>query len=730
MINIRRSFILLLLIVSPNVFTGPALAQEECEGDVILGLYDSSEEFNRGEDSNLIHNNAEMVLNHLGMKVRYYDVMKGPPPKEVTENVRGILTWFQDDKMARSSNYCDWLVGQIDAGKKVAILNNLGAFEDKDSMTKIDDEQANQVFNRLGLEYRGNWTDNPFVIELVRKDPGMVEFERTLDDELGLYEQIVPLGRENRSYLELRRKDMAGSESQMVVVTPQGGYVSEDYDVSIDYVTGRAEWRIDPFRFFEEAFALKNRPRFDTTTLFGRRIFYSHIDGDGIRNVCEMDNQRLAGEVIRDEILKVYDLPVTASFITAEIDPDCLGSQKMAELARSILEIEHAEAGVHGFTHPLDWHRKITAMVVKGYSKPLLEEPDILSESAYGKGAYVTVDYENFLDREIREAVNYVNENLLSGGKQVKIYQWTGNCRPPADAIEKVNALGIKNINGGDSRFDRACPSYSRVAPLKREVGGAIQFFTSNANENIYTEGWNMPFDRFAQVIETFQQTERPTLVHSGPRRVSPMNVYYHFFIGEKAAGLESLRRVYDYALTQEIIPIYASEYVSVVEGFLRSVAEARRDGGWEFSNYGDCRTVRFDNVSIFPDFTRSEGILGFRTWGNSIYIHLADTNRAVLYLTNEPPRQPFLREASTLVFNWKISGENITFEARGFEEGEYWLANLDPESTFNVQVTKLKGERPEIARKSFRSDREGNLEFRVPAKGWVRIEVVKTQRG
>jgi len=667
-----------------------------------------------------------MALNYLGLQVKYHDIASGIPSRDALEDVRGILTWFDDEKMPHAEAYCRWAAEQIRENKRYVILRNFGAFKDSETGRDIPPETVNEVFRQLGLEYRGNWADNPLSVEIVEKDPSMVEFERTLENETEFYEQVLSLNPQNRTYLKLRRTDLSDSESHAVVVTPRGGMVLAGYEIAVDQVNDRLQWRINPFRFFEEAFGLKGRPRYDTTTLFGRRIFYSHIDGDGVRNISEIDSQRFSGEIIRDEILKAYDLPFTVSFVTGEIDPFYLGSERLVHLARSILALENVEAGVHGFSHPLDWDKKITAFVVPGYSISLESEMDIASESAYGKGAYVTADWESYLYQEIEGATEYINRALLSQGKKVKVNQWTGNCRPPAAAIDRVNGLGLKNINGGDTRFDRAVPSYTGVASLARYTQKRRQFFTSNANENIYTGGWRPPYDRFSQVIETFRETEKPTLVHAPSRRVTPINVYYHFFSGERKASLQALTRVYDYALTQDLIPVFTSEYLTLAEDFYRGSVEARKDGSWEFGNYGACRTIRLDGEERFPDFKRSSGIIGFKRWEEFLYVHLDESERAVLYLQKDPPAEPYLKDASTLVFHWTAAGNKISFETRGFGEGGYRLCNLGRRLSYETRVERIKAGEVKTYRKTFRTDDQGNLEIRIPVKGYCRIQLIR----
>jgi len=714
-----------LLAITALFVLAQARAEPVAEKRTVLAIIDTSEEINRSQSYNLIHNNAEMPLNYLGLRVRYHDISKGEfPSEESLSDVLGIVTWFTDDSVPGAVEYCRWLAARIRKGTKYVMFGNIGAF--KDSITKKVTPlgAVNDVFNAMGLEYIGDWTNNPLLIELVRKDPEMVEFERTLEDELGIYESIAALDEESKVYLKLKRTDIPGSESDAVVITPKGAFALESYAMFLDYVTEKARWRINPFLFFQEAFGLEEKPRSDTTTLFGRRIFYSHIDGDGVRNISRIDNKTFSGAVIKGEILEKYDLPITASFITADIDPKYFGSEKLINLAREILNLPNIEAGQHGFSHPLDWERQLTVFPIRGYSKPAHggKELELVSESHYGDASVITVGRQEYLDTEIVKSTKYTDEHLAPPGNKVALYQWTGDCRPPAAAIRLTKEIGLENINGGDTRFDRSIPSYTGVAPLTRQKGGEVQVYTSNANENIYTNEWTGPFDGFVKVIETFKQTEIPTLVKSGPRRVSPMNVYYHFYSGERKKSLGALKTVYDYVLTQDTIPLRASHYSAIVNGFVSMKVNVLGDGGWEFTDYGRCRTIRFDGTRAYPDLNLSKGVLGFKTWHNYLYIHLGAENRAVVYLTDKKPDLPCLEESSTVLRSFEISKDEISFDAQGWGKAVYKFHNMRPGTRYAVKVYGSK-EDP-VHFKKFTSDGEGGLELHLPMRGEFKVMV------
>jgi len=286
----------LIMVMSTSAFT------EERIYRTILAIYDSKDEETKDDDNNFIRNNLEVVLNYLGMKVIYHDIQKGIPSEEQTKETIGILSWFRDDSIPMAEEYCVWAVEEIKKGKKFIILGSVGAFVDSNTQKNIPIKNAKEVFKALGLEYIGDWTDNPFIIKIEYQDKEMTEFERTLLYETNVYERISSTNPKNKVYLSLSRLDVSGSKSDLVVVTPSGGYAMDEYVMLYDYASGQVRWRIDPFRFISEALDLEDVPTYDTTTLFGERIFYSHIDGDGFRNISEADKEKFSSEIILEEI--------------------------------------------------------------------------------------------------------------------------------------------------------------------------------------------------------------------------------------------------------------------------------------------------------------------------------------------------------------------------------------------------------------------------------------------
>ena len=102
---------------------------------------------------------------------------------------------------------------------------------------------------------------------------------------------------------------------------------------------------------------------------------------------------------------------------------------------------------------------------------------------------------------------------------------------------------------------------------------GYLQVYAPITNENIYTNLWRGPFYGFERAIETFEMTDKP-------RRIKPVGIYYHVYSASKQAGLKALHKVYAWALTHPLHPVYTSEFIAKVKDF-EGVAIAREGRGW-----------------------------------------------------------------------------------------------------------------------------------------------------
>lgn len=579
----------------------PPPARPGVEVRDVLCLYDPTED--RSAQISETHLYAETALNFLGLVPVYRDVNEPLPGDAEMSRYRGVLTWFMDNRMKRGREYWRWLGRQPAAGRKVVILGNLGATYD------VPPAVINEGLRPLGLTYLGKESENTGAIEILKKD-SLVEFERTLDRELRWFIQ-VKADPSHQVFLRARRTDLKDSESDLVTVGPHGGFswVAIHYDSEVD----RDQWRLNPFTFLAKAFAVEDVPKPDITTAMGRRIFFASIDGDGMGNSVQPGPKtgRLCGELVREDFIRKYDLPVTASVIAADLDE----YPELVKLAQSIFELPNVEVAAHGYYHPISWKRKT------------------FPEGREGKPFS--------LEKEVIEAVKRV-QSLTP--KPLKAYLWTGDCAPPPEAVEMTYRLGIANMNGSDpGRYQ----NYESLANLRSPTllnGSWIQFNARSMSENHFTDLWTRNFFAYRNALWTYQRT-------GSPRRITPIHVYFHYYVVEQPGGELALREIYSWVLKQEIYPMTVSEYVDWVRGFFSARLERRGPGEWRVRDYRACRTVRFDDCEAHVDLARSSNVLGYRHTGTTLYVHLRQADEARIVLTREAQRGVYLVEANG---DWK----------------------------------------------------------------------------
>ncbi len=674
----------------------------------ILALYDSDDGVTDFE--NRIRQVIEMPLNHLGLNVVYHDLAGGLPPPDPGPDVRGVVVFLESNLMKDAAGYWTWLERQLVSGRRVVLINVPGPMRDRTSRRVVPFGLVNRVLARLGLRAGTASSSFPPDIELVHADRSRVEFERTLQNELVAFDEMNSIDPRNRVLLSLRLKS-GGARSDAVVLGPSGGAAFSGYLYAFDPVSSKRQWRVDPFFFFAEALDVARTPRPDCTTRNGLRVFFSHVDGDGLTSLSLVDKVSGCGEVLLREILMRYpSLPVTVSLIAAEVDPGIAGSEASRETGRRIFALPHVEAATHTYTHPLVWNSAIVSRSVNG------EYASEIEGTRENNGAILSYNPPGYVfdpGFEIGGSIRAL-ERLLPRGKRIELVQWSGNCVPDEKALAAAAAAGVPNINGGDPRFDGEFPSYAHLAPLYRRVGPYLQVRTAACNENLYTELWTDRFGGFQKVVETFERTE-------SPRRVSPVNVYYHFYSVEKPPALAALVAVMEWVRSRELFPVTASRYCRIVEGFASARFEPRGESAWTVTRNGQCRTVRFDDCALHPAVGPGTGVMGYRFHQGSLYVFLDDGPRHEITLSGTPPQRPWL-ESSTAEIS-ALAGalpERLSFRAAAVAGARFTWANLEAGRTFRVTATRPGLRRTHVAR----SGADGRLVVSADVDGEASIEI------
>jgi len=720
----------LLVMLSAGSYAAGAAYEPEPIPRTILALYDSR--VSEQPFYTAAHQMAEMPLNHLGCRVRYADVSKPLPAPDSLSDIRGVLMWMESGEMQDPEGFLRWAEEVAARGKAFVLIGDLAFMADSRG-EPTSGFLVNRFLKSIGLRCLFDWTPITYDVSLEILDPRVVGYERKFDGVIPPFEKIRAIDPDSRVFLRILaaagRKDYGGkglrqTAADLVVVTPNGGYVASGYTHFSDPENDRKSWILNPFEFFRQAFRTDDLPKADTTTLSGNRIYYSHIDGDGWRNISMVPKYArrptISAEVILKEVLEPFtDLPVTVGPVAADLHPDWLGRELDREVARRIFALPHVELGNHTFSHPFDWGffedgdpdkeipyldryehswKQSLAPSWIAYWSDLFGLDRKVIASDHREGAYETpraFALEPFsLEMEILGASAFI-ESLAPPGKKVRIIQWSGNTRPFEEAIRTARLAGLANINGGDTRFDRDFASVAWVAPVGRQVGSEIQIYASNSNENTYTDLWSDRYFGFVHLIRTFENTETPI-------RLKPINVYYHMYSGEKLSSLNAVLANLRYIRTHKLCPVPTSRFAMIGTGFFTAEFARLGPDRWLVRNHGQLQTVRFDGSTFKQvDFPRSRGVIGQKHFQGSLYVALdrSETEPVIALKAHAAPHllpdasRPYLVEGRWDVWNLEIeTGGRFRFQTAGYGPG-ILLWKVPRPGTYTVTTTDEKGE-------------------------------------
>lgn len=563
-----------------------------------------------------------LPLNHLGYVPDYVD-SNHLPAQSLAGRYAGVVVWLTKDTEARErQKLIAWLGRQVEESIPLALIEPPNPLIES-SLGKV-----------LGLTVKFP-AANTVPVEISQQS-ALMGFERqpqmTPDN---FYSLSIAQG---RSLLTLKR----GEDQQVAAaLMPWGGYVIAPYGVITLPGDSGNRWVIDPFDFLKQALRLPDMPVPDVTTETGRRLFMVHMDGDGFVSRSELPGNQLAGEVVRDRIVNKYPVPMTISVIEAELSPKGLypGLSSTAEkAAQDIFRAPNVAIASHSYSHPFVWRKANASDGNEGYNLRL-------------------PGYRFDLQREIEGSIRYIENRLAPVGKKVDMFFWTGDCVPGSDALALTKKIDVLNMNGGDTIATRTQPTVTRVEGLGLQREGGFQVFAPNQNENVYTNNWQGPFYGFERVIETFEFTETP-------RRLKPIDIYFHTYLTTKLAGMKSLDKVFAYAMAQETTPVFVSDYARQVLDF-QSMAVARTPSGWRVRGASNLRTLRLPVSMGFPDVQKSQGIAGYRAGPVDSYVHLGN-DTAELVLRAIESATPRLLSANARVESFESTPEGQRWNLAG----------------------------------------------------------------
>jgi len=704
---------------------------------VLLGIFDSLHE--ETPTATLLHLNAEMPLNHLGFVVHYHDIRQGLPEPGDLDGVVAVismLTYDLDDPV----HYFRWLDRVSETGTKVIVMGGFGG-----QMTPAARRSLNRVMGRMGLAIAEGYVPNTLTSRPVAVDPAMIGYEASIDPVPPPHVVVTRAGTGADVALEYETDTVAGPVRSILAATgPGGGYVASGYFIHYDASLDSRRWIVDPFRFFRQALAVPPFPVPDTTTVAGRRLYYSHIDGDGWNNLSQAENHRdpptSSAQVMLDELIAPYpDLPVSVGFVMSDGDDLLGGGEEARDVARAIFALPQVEVASHTHTHPFLWgffehYRREAELELMAREQPVDDmalgerfreavglgsgeaeraRRRYVAGGSYLPRAYLRDEYDT--GKEVGEALRGL-EALAPPGKKAALYQWSGNTRPYEAAVRATREAGVRNMNGGDTRFDAQFPSVAYIAPLSRTVGAERQIYAVNSNENLYTDLWTDRFYGQRTVKETFERTGAPT-------RLRGINVYYHTYSAERTASVTALTAVLDWVRRQSVIPIEASAYAAIADGFFSTRIMQTGALEWRVEDRDGLHTVRFDGMADHePELAAGSGVMGATRHGGALYVALdPSVARAVVRLRPRAEKAPAqdMAAAGLVESRWRIWDLQrlpcgLTFAARGYGAGEFAWQNL-PARPVKVSATRAGAV---LAKRIVRPGADGSLSFDLAIDG------------
>jgi polysaccharide biosynthesis protein PelA len=740
--EVMRWIILFLLLHSP-FFAGEELSRR------IVAFWDSKTD--NSLDFALSRVLYEMPLNYLGLDVEFYDIQKPLPNLSQRKDVRGVLISLNPvAAMSHPVEFIDWAISALDQGKKIVIMGNPG-FLISDKGLYTSSEEVNRLYERIGLTTTLQAVDYPYHYQIIDADSQLLSFEKTYPKTLPSFYTNTVNTQLAKSYLRVGIPEKRENSSDLIVISRFGGFVAENYDTNyeplISVENPRAlGWYINPFLFFGKIFDLATLPVPDTTTLAGRRLFFSYCDGDSWNIKAEIEKYKKedlsCAAVLLEEVIKPNpDIPITVGIVAADLDPQWAGSSSSQKVAREYFAMPQVETASHTYSHPFDWkffehHGKekeiyylhlypygswqnsfLSWFRAKWYQRV---KPDEFAKLKLKWGYIIPRAYANKpfdLDREIQGAAIYLDQ-FAPPNKKIGILLWSGDGLPWGNAVQLCYEHHLKNLGVGFNRFDSEYPSILYLSPLSRKPGGWIQTLGAANAENSYTKEWSERFFGFRYLPETLKNT-------GFPRRLKPIALYYHSYSGQFAESVQAVLDNIEYIRKQKPVPIRTSRYVDIVDGFFSIVMERLGDARWKIKNRKGLQTIRFDEAgNMVVDFLNSKGVVGFNHFGQSLYVYLdAAEPEPILQISHgRTVYQSYLMESSWEVWNVRQNEKMMAYLTRGW--GKHF-AQWHVPSDGDYQVT-AHFEGKKFSQVVASSNRRLSFEIDLPYESKVEIRLAR----
>lgn len=710
-----------------------ARAQGEVLARTILGIYDSATEQNARWSR--VHRFAELPLNHLGLRVRYWDIQQGWPDSQALAGVRGIVLWPRGYRLRDPAGFWHGVEQALERGIGIALLG--GPFEIADARGNPPPLAASaRALRLLGLAYTGLYEDVSLGWRVSHADAPLVEFERRMEGPLPGFGIYAAAGDGVRSHLVVANPQREQwPTSHLVMSRPGAVFVDSAFVLWQGQVKGQVftQWRIDPFAFFRQAFHTDLLPKLDPTTASNRRVLFALVDGDGWSDRSNLFQYReqdaTAADVLYREVLTRYpQIPFSVAPIGMDLDPQQPGTERARRAASAVFSLPHVAPALHSYSHPLRWDGQsapsaiaearpavtTTSQPWKSWISAWLpaswrSETSAMSDAS-PQAAAPHIDLKLEFD-----AAYAVIGSVVPANKPIPLLHWSGDAMPNPATLSEATRRGWLTIGGGPVA-PRSQFSYSTVAPFGFVEGNGLQVYLGNENESETLAGWPSAEALRLRLAAT-----------DTPRRVSPLGLYFQVACASDTRRLNTLRTALDTVLREPAIATWPHMFAGAVAGFQSAEIAVVGKNVWRIRQRGALNSARLDGMTAWQvDFDRSVGVIAERRAQDTLQVAFDPEQNEVLLTLRETSaspqnlRLPVLNQANWHLRGLRRSGDTLTFVAAGFGEGDIQLS-ATPQSAFAARVFRGADL---LWQQDIASDAEGQLRLTLPALAMTPVAV------
>jgi hypothetical protein len=560
---------------------------------------------------------AAMPLEYLGLALDYWYVDQLPLPVEpLVGRYAGVIAWLGEDSANGTGRYesiCARLQSETDAGLPVVFMGYLPA----------------GVACRNLLDYQGKLQPTTGILKL-----------DVMNERLGRPESVPVVGSgtpdvrvrdRNNAWLTLSDSNKV---FHPVAVTSWGGYALHPHILN-ESASGRHEWLLDPFAFFQAALRLPVQPVFDMTTENGRRLGIIEVRGD--RLFAKDEEGVEAIDRLRDWIEK-NPLPVTLGVIEAEVT-----TEEQRNKIRQLAESPQVRLASHTYSHPFYWG--------------VFEGKTDADQQPYRYSVFMK-DYAAEMTRETGGTLPFLH---AMSPDSPRLLIWSGDGKPGPAILAAAQKAALPHYGGGGLRWQSGQMSLADLAPALRPTEWGIQVMTPLVAEPLFAQLWYGEALNFGKVGDWNRELDLARRL-----RVSSISIHADAFLNER--GRELLDQVVEAQRKENVLGIWVDEYVARARAFQTASIAHDLDGNW--SLFGDAlRTVRLPATEMTPEI--SDDIVGYNDRNADRYIYLARNHAILKGARGKRNGNSGLRliEASAPLKSWHINNDGsatLLFESRG----------------------------------------------------------------